>query len=639
MTADGCYDTATPPGFRSDRPAMANAPTISSPPTPQSLRRLVEEWAVRTPERIAIVAPSRAPLTYRRLLARVDAVADTLDARGIGRHERVGIALPNGPETAVAFLGVASACCCAPLNPAYRASEAAAHLAHLRVRALIVESNGETAARSAAESVGIPVITLSPRPQQEAGVFDLESSSRAFATTRRPAARANDLALVLQTSGTTSQPKIVPLTQANVCASARNVRTALGLTEHDRCLGVMPLFHVHGLVGALLASLATGASIVCTPGFYATEFFEWLDEFHPTWYTAVPSMHQVIVSRAPFHREVIARAPLRFVRSCSSSLPPAVGSALERTFGVPVVDAYGMTEAAHQIASTPLGKRKAGSVGVAAGNEIAIIDAAGTPLSAGAEGEITIRGSSVMRGYEGAPKGDREAFAGSWLKTGDLGRLDADGYLFITGRLKEIINRAGTKISPVEVEDALLAHPAVKDAAAFAIPHRELGEEPAAAAVLHTGATATERELRAFAAQRLADFKVPRRVSIVAEIPRTPTGKPRRTALAETLATQHRAGPMPATQAAPKTALEALVAEIWRQVLKAEAIGVDDDFFMLGGDSLLAARILAQVRQSTNVDVSFLVFVDAPTVAGMARAIDAERAAVSKPGFGSRAEK
>ena len=602
------------------------------PPVAPSLRALVQTWAQRTPEAVAIAAPGRAPLTYRRLVARIDAVAHALAACGIGAHDRVAIALQNGPEMAVAFLGVASAACCAPLNPAYRASEASAHLAQLRARALIVAADGETAARSAAEALGIPVLTMSPRPQSEAGVFELEDSPISSGTT--PAVpEPNNVALVLQTSGTTAQPKIVPLTQANLCASAHNVGAALGLTARDRCLGVMPLFHVHGLVGALLASLAAGASIVCTPGFYAPEFFEWLDEFHPTWYTAVPSMHQALVARSPHHREVISRAPLRFIRSCSSALPSPVASALESAFGAPVVDAYGMTEAAHQIASTPLGRRKAGSVGVAAGPEIRIIGAAEESLPADTEGEIAIRGANVMSGYEG---GSREAFAGRWLRTGDVGRLDGDGYLFITGRLKEIINRAGTKISPVEIEEALLAHPSVKDAAAFAVPHHELGEEPAAAAVLHPSASATEWELRAFAAQRLADFKVPRHVTIVADIPRTPTGKPRRAILAQTLVTPDHSSPIPAARTPPSTPLEGLVADIWRQVLKAEEIGIHDDFFQLGGDSILATRILARVRQSTNVEVSFLVFQDAPTVAGMANAIEAEGTAAAGPSLKPR---
>lgn len=607
---------------------MRNENAVSAVAVQNSLRALVADRAARRPDAIAIAAPGRAPLAYRQLLARIDAVVGALDARGIRAQDRVAIALANGPEMAVAFLGVASAFCCAPLNPAYRASEAAAHLRRMSAGALIVESGVETAARTAAESLGIPIIGLQPQRKSEAGAFDFEGSVHSTKGRNTP---ADDVALVLQTSGTTSEPKIVPLTQRNLCASARNVSAALALTENDRCLGVMPLFHVHGLVGALLSSLDAGASIVCAPGFYATEFFDWLDEFRPTWYTAVPSIHQAIVARAPQHRDIIGRAPLRFVRSCSSALSPATGAALEDAFGVPVVDAYGMTEAAHQIASTPLGGRKAGSVGVAAGVEIAIIDGAGSPLPARTQGEIGIRGPSVMRGYEGMPKEGGETFAGGWLRTGDLGQLDDDGYLFITGRLKEIINRAGTKISPVEVEEALLLHPAVKDAAAFAIPHRDLGEEPAAAVVLHAGASATERELRAFAAQRLADFKVPRRISLVEEIPRTATGKPRRAMLPETLAREAPIEAPASTHAPPTSAMEAIVTDIWRQALKTEAIGVDDDFFELGGDSILAARILARVRQTTNVEVSFLVFLEEPTVAGMTKAIETEQTASVGP--------
>jgi acyl-CoA synthetase (AMP-forming)/AMP-acid ligase II len=567
----------------------------------------VQQWAQRAPENIAIVAPGRAPLTYRSC-SRVSMPSPRRSTRTASPETIASpLALANGPDMAVAFLGIASASACAPLNPALREGEMAAQLGELRAKALIVENGGGSAARCAAESIGIPVIALTPRPQNEAGAFELEGTPAAPATHRRPASRGDDVALVLQTSGTTSRPKIVPLTQSNLCASAQNVRAALELTEGDRCLGVMPLFHVHGLVGALLASLAAGASIVCTPGFYATEFFEWLDEFHPTWYTAVPSMHQAIASRASQHREVIARAPLRFVRSCSSPLPAPAAAALEDAFGVPVVDAYGMTEAAHQIASTPLGRRKPGSVGVAAGTEIAIIDAAGNPLPAGSDGEIAIRGPGVMRGYEATPNGDG-AFAGSWLRTGDLGRLDGEDYLFITGRLKEIINRAGTKISPVEIEEALLAHPAVRDAAAFAIPHPELGEEPAAAAVLDPGAAgdgARASRVRRAAARRLqgSASRVDRRGNSPdahRQAKARRAGRERwRRITARSAARRARS---------PHNALEALVADIWRQVLKAETVGVDDDFFQLGGDSILAGGFspaCANRRTSTCRSSSF----------------------------------
>jgi acyl-CoA synthetase (AMP-forming)/AMP-acid ligase II len=609
---------------------MPKAVSLSKSRESRTLHRILQKWAELTPDAIAIAAPGRAPLTYRCLFAHVETVSESLNAAGIGRNDRVVVALSDGPETTVAFLAVAAAASCVPLNPAYRAGELTSYIAHLGAKALIAPAENDSHARTVARSLGIPVLELSALPHAEAGLFKLSGAAKTRAT-RSGFAAPDDVALMLYTSGTTSNPKLVPLTQANLCASARNIRAALELTQVDRCLNVMPLFHIHGLVGALLSSLAAGASVVCTPGFYATEFFEWLDEFRPTWYTAVPTMHQSIIVRAPANREIIARSALRFIRSCSAPLSPRLASELEETFGVPVVDSYGMTEACHQIASTPLARRKPGSVGVAAGPEIAIVDEAGNRLSAGQRGEIAIRGTNVIQSYDGAPEIDRQAFTEGWLRTGDLGHLDGDGYLYITGRLKEIINRAGEKISPAEVEEALLAHPAVKEAVVFAMPHPEFGEEIAAAAVLRANVSATGKEIREFAAKRLADFKIPRCVAIVGEIPKTPTGKPRRAALAEKLAAQDRAEPVESENAAPSSELETMVANIWRQVLKTEAIGVHDDFFRLGGDSILAAQIISRVRESTQVELSFLVYLDSPTVAGMAKIIEAESAAAEAP--------
>ena len=614
-----------------DRPvAMSRAISIPNAPESRCLHHVLQGWAERTPRAIAIAAPGRAPLTYRHLLDQVESVTGYLNASGIGRNDRVAVALPSGPEMAVAFLAVAAGSSCAPVNPSLRETELAAHLQSVRAKALIAPSDIDTSARSVAEALGIQVLRLSTEPQWKAGVFVL-SGGKASRASRTGAAEFDDVALVLQTSGTTSRPKIVPLTQAGLCAAADNVRGALGLSDRDCCLNVMPLFHIHGLVGGLLSSLAAGARVVCTPGFVAPQFYEWLDEFRPSWYTAVPAMHRAILDRAPHEREIIARAHLRLIRSCSSPLPAQVASALESTFAAPVVDAYGMTEASHQITSTPPGRRKPDSVGVAAGTEIAIMDDAGNPLAAGCEGEIVIRGEAVMRGYEDAPEINQAAFFGPWLKTGDLGRLDCDGYLYITGRLKEMINRAGAKIAPVEVEEALLAHSAVKEAVAFAVPHTELGEEPAAAVVLQAGTAATETELRRFAALRLADFKVPRTISIVAEIPRTPTGKPMRTALAGKWLAEARAAPRASEIVESPTALEALVANIWRDALKTDTLGLHDDFFRLGGNSILAAQIIARVCQATDVEVSFLLFIDSPTVAGMAKCIAAESTVVDGP--------
>jgi acyl-CoA synthetase (AMP-forming)/AMP-acid ligase II len=299
----------------------------------------------------------------------------------------------------------------------------------------------------------------------------------------------------------------------------------------------MPLFHIHGLMAAIMASLSAGASVVCTPGFNALKFFGWLDEAKPTWYTAVPTMHQAILARAPRSKEIIERANLRFIRSSSSSLPPQVMKALEDTFDAPVVEAYAMTEASHQMTSNPLPPRprKPGTVGVAAGPEVSIMDEKGNLLSRGSVGEIVIRGPNVTLGYENNPKANEENFTNGWFRTGDQGVMDEDGYLSITGRLKEIINRGGEKISPREVDDVLMDHPAIQQVVTFAMPHPKLGEEVAAAVVLREGQQATEHDIRQFAAKHLADFKVPRKVLFLEEIPKGATGKLQRIGLAEKL--------------------------------------------------------------------------------------------------------
>jgi acyl-CoA synthetase (AMP-forming)/AMP-acid ligase II len=320
-------------------------------------------------------------------------------------------------------------------------------------------------------------------------------------------------------------------------ASANNIRATLRLDGNDRCLNIMPLFHIHGLMAAVLASLAGGGSVYCTPGFNALKFFGWMEEARPTWYTAVPTMHQAILSRAERHREVIARHPLRFVRSSSASLPVPVFEALESAFGCPVIEAYAMTENAHQMTSNqlPPGRRKPGFVGCAAGPDVAIMAPDGRLLAHGLEGEVVTRGANVTPGYEANPKANAEGFAHGWFHTGDQGLMDEDGYLRITGRLKEIINRGGEKVAPLEVDEALMAHPAVNQAVTFAMPHKLLGEEVAAAVVLRAGASAGEREIADFLATRLAAFKVPRRILILEEIPKGATGKLQRIGLAQKL--------------------------------------------------------------------------------------------------------
>jgi len=484
----------------------------------------------------AIRASGAEPLTYAGFRTLVMRTIARLNEFGIGRGDRVAIVLPNGPEMATAFVATASAATAAPLNPAYRADEFDFYMSDINTKALIVEEGSTSPAVGVAEKRGITVITLKSDPAHGAGAFTLSAETGREQPARPGPAESDDTALILHTSGTTSRPKIVPLTHANVAASASNIATALNLASGDRALNIMPLFHIHGLIAGVLAPLSRGGSIFCTPGFNALKFFSAMEEAAPTWYTAVPTMHQAIVSRASHNREIIARHKLRFIRSSSSSLPPQVITELEAAFGAPVVEAYGMTEAAHQMASNPIGgTRKPGTVGIAAGPEVAIMDPDGNLLAAGETGEIVIRGGNVTAGYENNDKANAEAFTNGWFRTGDQGTIDTGGYITITGRLKEIINRGGEKVSPREVDEVLMDHPAVLQVVTFAVPHDKLGEDVAAAVVLREGKQATERELRDFASEHLANFKVPRKILLLPEIPKGATGKLQRIGLAQKL--------------------------------------------------------------------------------------------------------
>ena len=485
--------------------------------------------------RSAIGAPERPALTFSELRTLCRRTIVGLNAMGIGRHDRVAIVLPNGPEMAAAFVAIACGATTAPLNPAYRQEEFDFYLSDLNAKALVIADGMESPAIDVAKKRGIPIVRLAGGAH--AGDFTLQSDLSGTPAAGG-AAQSGDIALVLHTSGTTSRPKIVPLTHTNVTASAYHIGNTLALREDDVCLNIMPLFHIHGLIAATLSSLAAGASVVCAPGFNALKFFAWFDEARPTWYTAVPTMHQAILTRAERNADIIKRGRLRLIRSSSASLPPQVMEALEQTFGIPVIEAYGMTEASHQMASNPLPPRArfAGCVGIASGPDVAIMDADGNLLAPGGLGEVVIRGRNVTTGYEANPDANAKAFTNGWLRTGDQGVMDEQGYLRLTGRLKELINRGGEKISPLEVDTVIMDHPAVAQVVTFAVPHDKLGEDIAAAVVLREGAICDERELRSFVGSRVADFKVPRRIVFLTEIPKGATGKLQRIGLHEKLA-------------------------------------------------------------------------------------------------------
>jgi amino acid adenylation domain-containing protein len=594
-----------------------------------SIRNILENRAEQNPEATALLALERNPLTYARLLDHLTYIHQVLRNVGVASTDRVALALPNGPEMAVAFLGVAASCACAPLNPNYQAEEFRFYLSDLGAKVLIVQADMQTWARQVAKELGILILELQPFIGAGAGSFTFSQGEKSRGSAH-DLADPNDLALVLHTSGTTSRPKVVPLTQANLCTSAENVKESLRLTASDRCLNIMPLFHVHGLVAGLMASLAAGAGVICPPAFLLPRFFEWMAEFKPTWYTAVPSMHQAILDRTPDNQEIIASNPLRFIRSCSAPLPTTVMAELEIMFRAPVLEAYGMTEASHQICCNPLppGRPKPGSVGVPTGCRAAVMDEQGNLLPPGQAAEIVIQGSNVTVGYENNPEANQKAFINGWFRTGDQGYLDIEGYVFLTGRVKEIINRGGEKISPREVDEVLLSHPAIAQAVTFGVPHLRLGEEVAAAVVARPGALVGERELRRFAAERLAYFKVPRRVMFLDTLPKGPTGKVQRIGLAEKLGL----GPedlepsyLSGGHIPPRNELEKQLASMWSRQLDVEEVGVEDNFFLTGGDSILAAQLISRVRQTMGVEVSLSCFFENPTVAWLASAVEEAR--------------
>lgn len=477
-------------------------------------------------------APEAEPLDFATLGAQVARTVERLNVLGIGRGDVVAAVLPNGPELACAFFAVSAAAAFAPLNPAYREAEFRFLLADLNARALITIPGFSPDAEAACHSLGVPMLALR-RCGPRAGCFEVEGAR--LGTAAAPGwASEGDTALLLHSSGTTARPKLIPLRHRSLCVSARNIAWSLALTPEDVSLNVMPLFHVHGLIGALLASAAAGAAVYCSAGFNAYTFPRSLEESGATWYTAVPSMHQAIVLRAAAGR---FRHGLRFVRSCSAHLHPRVAAELESAFGVPAVNAYGMTEASHQITCNPLppGVRKQGTAGVSTGTEVAVMDEEGRLLAPGCEGEVVLRGDAVASGYLVPEEANRTAFTNAWFRTGDQGILDEDGYLTLTGRLKEIINCGGEKISPAEIDAVLMDHPGVAAVLAFGAPSRWTGEQVCAAVTLREGASVSEIELKTYLRDRLAKFKVPRRIVFLETIPRGATGKLQRAGMAARL--------------------------------------------------------------------------------------------------------
>ena len=479
----------------------------------------------------ALIEPeSGERTTYGELRATADRLARSLAEAGVGPGDAVAMSLPNGPEIVAAFLAaVAAGAASAPLNQAYTGEEFHAYLDDLQPRAMLFLRGEASPARSACEALGIRRLELVGQSTAELALADVP------ATGSPPARDPEAVALLLHTSGTTSKPKGVPIRQRNLAASARAVAATYALSSDDASHCAMPLFHVHGLVASTLATLASGGTVIAPRRFSASAFWPECATYGATWFSAVPTIHRILLSRAEDGALDHTGHRLRFARSCSSALPGPLMEAFETRFGLPLVEAYGMTEAAHQMASNPLppGERRGGSVGLPTGTEIAILDDEWRPLSGGAVGEVCVRGPGVVDSYRANPEATAASFRDGWFRTGDSGQLSPDGYLSLAGRIKELINRGGEKISPHEVEDALLTHPEVVEAVAFGVPDAKYGETVGAVVVARSAVA--EDALRAHCGERLAAFKVPVRVHLLDAIPKGPTGKVQRRLLAEQL--------------------------------------------------------------------------------------------------------
>ncbi len=496
---------------------------------------LSELLAAGEPARPALIVPDGGQvITYAQAAAAVDVLARRLAGLGARRGDRVALALPNGPDIVLLLLAItALGAAAAPLNPAYTQAEFEFFLTDIAPRLMLIPATGSAAASAAAAGTGTTLLGVR---EASAGPPDLLADGQP-SVLQRPfePGEPDDVALVLHTSGTTSRPKQVPLRQRNLMASVRTIAAHYELSQDDVSFSVMPLFHIHGLVASTFAALSAGGAVIAPRRFTPMRFWRQAREHGATWLSAGPTLHQMILDKAD---DGGAPSTLRFVRSCSSALSPALQDRAEREYGAPMLQAYGMTEASHQMSSNPLppADRKSGSVGVPTGTLIGIADKTGNLQPDGTPGEVVIRGPGVMSGYVGNPEATAAAFFGEWFRTGDRGVV-RDGYLFLEGRIKEMIIRGGENIAPAEVEDVLMSHPAVQDAVCFGVADEKYGELVGAAVTL-AGDVQTA-DLIDHCRHRLAAFKVPASIDVLQEIPRTPTGKVQRRRVGEFVA-QHR---------------------------------------------------------------------------------------------------
>jgi acyl-CoA synthetase (AMP-forming)/AMP-acid ligase II/thioesterase domain-containing protein/acyl carrier protein len=599
---------------------------------PITLGEAIRRRAEAHPDHPALVASGYAPLTYSALQSQFDEVRGRLRGAGLGCSARVGVMLPNGPEAVLTIVAVACCAVAVPIDPRLTPAELEQRLRILGLDAVVVPQAAAVEARHTAQGLKIAVIDAIPCAGGRLALrLALPASGTAHASDEPD---PDAPAFILQTSGTTAQPKLIPFSHRNMLAAAARIQAWFGVTPQDRCLSVSPPYYSHGLKLTVFTPLLTGGSIALPANAALVDPFEWFDALRPTWYSASPAVHRAVVEKAGPGADEPPMHTLRLIVSGGAPLQREVHDGLRAAFAVPVLEHYGSSEAAQMAANLPApGRNKPGTCGMPQAGTMMIAGEDGTPLPPGQQGEVWVRGPTLTAGYLGDPELNRRAFEGGWFKTGDLGSLDEEGFLTLHGRLGEIINRGGEKISPVEVDAALMRHPAVAEAAAFALPHPRLGEDVAAAVVLRPDAAATPAELRHFLQENLASFKVPRRVVILDQLPKGLTGKVQRRRLAEAARASADEAPALLSPAAGQrpTSLEAELLKLWRRLLKSESIQVDDDFFESGGDSLLATEMLIETEALVGRPIPEGVLLEAATIRELASRLEDQAPSAAKP--------
>jgi acyl-CoA synthetase (AMP-forming)/AMP-acid ligase II/thioesterase domain-containing protein/acyl carrier protein len=593
-------------------------------PATETVPEIVRGHARVAPAAPALVADGQDALHYVDLVRQMDRIQARLNAFGFGRGDRIATVGGNDPAAAALVVGIWGCAAAVPMNPVLSVGEFAIYLRDLKVQAVAVDAEMETAVRGVARDMGLPIFEVERIDHRVAGMIDLRSDSPPREAARPGRSRLEDLAMVLTTSGTTSHSKVVPITQRQLANKFRRTAGAYSLTASDRCLNLMPLFHAHGLF-ALGNELVTSGSYATLPEFSADTFFRLLESLQPTWYTGSYTFHMAIHAAAAAHAASVERSRLRFFRTASGPLDAQIVQELEALFRAPAVNNYGSTEIAC-ICCTPFppAVRKPGTVGLPGGGQVAIMGPDDQLLPQGESGEVVVDSSLDFDGYENDPVANGQCFTGKWFRTGDEGFFDEDGYLTLTGRIKDIINRGGEKITPSEVDKALTAHPDIAAAVAFPVPHATLGEEVAAAVVPAKGAALTDETLTHFLRGKLAPFKVPRHFVIVDKIPKGATGKIARKDLARALGlvTESAAARPARADDRLATPLEAQLQGLWADVLGLRRVGLHEDFFMLGGDSLQAVDLFLRVEKEIGRRLPRSVLFEAGTVAKMAERIE-----------------